>query len=189
MSIREKYEQHGADEYYRKFGDAYRNPHEPEIQDVISVALKVWPLDLSNVLDLAAGSGEVTLALAEHHGGNITGIDPFTAAAYAQRTGKGAEQFDFAQIAAGALEGRRYSLIVCSFALHLCEPSRLPALAYRLAQISHALLILTPHKRPQIDREWGWELVGEFVRHRVRARFYRAMTPDAQGEPSLSRRS
>jgi len=179
MSIREKYEEHGAAEYYRKFGDAYRNPHEPEIQDVISEALKTWPLDLSNVLDLAAGSGEVTRALAEHHDGKITGIDPFTAGAYAQRTGKPAEKFDFAQIAAGVLEGRRYSLIVCSFALHLCEPSRLPALAYRLAQISNNLLIITPHKRPHIDREWGWDLVGEFVRHRVRARFYRAMTPDA----------
>ncbi|HEX5245265.1 MAG TPA: class I SAM-dependent methyltransferase, partial [Tepidisphaeraceae bacterium] len=139
MSIRKKYEQHGAEEYYRKFGVAYRNPHEPEIQDVISEAVKTWPLDLSNVLDLAAGSGEVTIALAEHHAGKIAGVDPFTAAAYAQRTGKAAEKFDFAQIAAGALEGRRYSLIVCSFALHLCEPSRLPALAYRLAQISDAL--------------------------------------------------
>lgn len=174
MSIREEYEKHGAASFYEKFGDAYRNPHEPEIRDVLCEAMKAWPLDLSNVLDLAAGSGEVTLALAKHHLGNITGIDPFTAAAYEKRTGNAAEQFDFAQIAAGALEGRRYSLIVCSFALHLCEPSRLPALAYRLAQISDALLILTPHKRPHVQREWGWELAGEYVRHRVRARFYRA---------------
>lgn len=174
MSIREKYEKHGAADYYRKFGDGYRNPHEPEIRDVLSEAVKSWPLDLSSVLDLAAGSGEVTLALADLHPGNVTGIDPFTAAAYEKRTGKAAEQFDFAQIAAGALEGRRYSLIVCSFALHLCEQSRLPALAYRLAQISDAMLILTPHKRPHVQREWGWELVGEFVRHRVRVRFYRA---------------
>ena len=56
----------------------------------------------------------------------------------------------FADIAADALSGREYSLIVCSFALHLCEPSRLPALAFELARAADAMLILTPHKKPEI---------------------------------------
>src|SRR3712207_7013812 len=44
-------------------------------------------------------------------------------------------------------QGRDYSAIVCSFALHLVEPSRLPALAIQLSLVGAALLTLTPHKR------------------------------------------
>jgi SAM-dependent methyltransferase len=173
-SIREEYERHGADAYYRQFGSTYRNPHEDSIVRCLQLATERWPMDLSRVLDLAAGSGEVTLALRELGAKSIDAIDPYTADAFAQRTGRSAEAFDFAQIAAGALEGRSYSLIVCSFALHLCEPSRLPGLMYQLSLVGDSLLVLTPHKRPRIEREWGWEATGEFVVERVRTRWYRA---------------
>jgi SAM-dependent methyltransferase len=173
-SIREEYERHGADTYYRQFGSTYRNPHEDSIIRCLQLATERWPIDLSRVLDLAAGSGEVTLALRELGAKSIDAIDPYTADAFAQRTGQSAEAFDFAQIAAGALDGRTYSLIVCSFALHLCEPSRLPGLMYQLSLLGESLLVLTPHKRPRIERAWGWELAGEFVVERVRTRWYRA---------------
>ena len=110
-----------------------------------------------------AGSGEVTLLLRERGAARIDGIDPYTAEAYRRRTGQEAQPLTFANIAAGALAGRRYSLIVCSFALHLCEQSRLPRLMMELRTISDALLILTPHKRPEIREEWGWELFGELI--------------------------
>jgi hypothetical protein len=135
-----------------------------------------WILDLSHVLDLAAGSGEVTLALRGLGVGRVEGIDPFTFEAYQARTGQTAGRETFGQIAEGALAGRRYSLIVCSFALHLIEPSRLPKLAQQLADISDRLLILTPHKRPQIRSAWGWEIEREIVVQRVRARLYRSTT-------------
>lgn len=173
-SIREEYERHGADAYYQQYGSTYRNPHEDSIIRCLRLATERWPLDLSHVLDLAAGSGEVTLALRDLGAKKIDAIDPYTADAYAQRTGQLAEPFTFAHIAAGALDGRQYSLIACSFALHLCEPSRLPGLMYQLSLVADSLLVLTPHKRPYIAREWGWELEGEFVVERVRTRFYRA---------------
>ena len=75
--------------------------------------------------------------------------------------------------AAGALSGRQYSLVVCSFALHLIKESWLPALLAQLGLISDCLLILTPHKRPELKAKWGWTLEGEFVFERVRARLYR----------------
>jgi hypothetical protein len=53
-------------------------------------------------------------------------------------------------------------------------PSRLPRLAYQLSQVSGALLVLTPHKRPDLRPEWGWQLAGEMVVERVRARLYRS---------------
>jgi hypothetical protein len=173
-SIRAEYETRGVRGFYAESGAAYRNPHEPEVRRCIDVAVKTWRPDLSRVLDLAAGSGEATLALWDLGAVRIDGIDPYTAAAYLARTGQAAEQFTFGDVAAGALAGRRYSLVVCSFALHLCEASRLPAVAQHLSLVGAELLIVTPHKRPVIKPEWGWNLVGEIVVERVRARFYRS---------------
>jgi hypothetical protein len=172
-SIRADYEKHGAREFYEKSGAGYRNPHEPQVRRSIESAVRTWRPDLSRVLDLAAGSGEVTLALRDLGAGSIDGVDPYTAEAYEARTGVAAARFTFADVAAGALTGRRYSLIVCSFALHLCEPSRLPAVAYQLGLLAPSLLVLSPHTRPHLRPEWGWRLVGEQVVQRVRSRFYK----------------
>ena len=80
----------------------------------------------------------------------------------------------FEAIAGGALDGRHYSLVVCSYALHLLALSRLPRLVYQLSRVGDALLVLTPHKRPLLRAEWGWTLIGEMVIQRVRARCYQA---------------
>jgi len=174
-SIRQEYEDHGVAEFYRTQGTQYRNPHEQAIREAIQLAVARWPLDLSYILDLACGSGEATLMLRELGAAAIEGIDPYTGAAYAQRTGQLAEPFSFEDITAGALADRRYSLIVCSYALHLVAESRLPLLCYRLAEVSPALLILTPHKRPQIQEAWGWKLEDELLHKRVHMRCYGAV--------------
>ena len=173
-SIRSEYQSRGVRGFYAEAGAHYRNPHEAQLRRCIDVAVRTWRPDLRHVLDLAAGSGEATLALRELGAARVEGIDPYTAAAYLARTGQSAEPLTFEDVAAGALAGRRYSLVVCSFALHLCEPSRLPAVAQQLSAVADGLLILTPHKRPLIKAQWGWELVGEVVVERVRARFYRS---------------
>ena len=158
--------------FYRESGAAYHNPHEPQLRRCLERCIQLWRPTLSHVLDLAAGSGEVTVALRGLGAARVHGVDPYTADAYAARTGAAAERLTFEDVAAGALAGRRYSLIACSFALHLCEPSRLPAVCQQLALAGDALLILTPHKRPAIRPEWGWDLAGEVVVERVRARIY-----------------
>ena len=173
-SIRKEYESLGATQFYQARGGAYRNPHEPQIRRGLAIVVRDWPLDLSTVLDLAAGSGEVTLALRELGAGRIDAVDPFTFEAYERRTGQAAGRDTFEQIAQGALSERRYSLIVCSFALHLLEPSRLPQVALQLSLVADQLLILTPHKRPHLRSEWGWELTHERVVQRVRLRLYSA---------------
>ena len=175
-SIRAQYVRYGAQGYYEQFGAHYRNPHELAVRRAIHAAVAAWDLDLTRVLDLACGSGEVTLALRERwRAGAIDGLDPFTGAAYQARTGQAAEALSFEAIAGGALDGRRYSLVVCSYALHLLEPSRLPRLAYQLSRRAGALLVFTPHKRPQLRSDWGWVLTGEMVVERVRARNYQSM--------------
>lgn len=178
-AIRKQYETHGAQGYYEQFGATYRNPHEPIIADVIAYTLATWPLETSHVLDLACGSGEVTLALRAQGITNVTGIDPYTGEAYAERTGQTALPYRFEDIANGVVT-ETYSLIVCSFAMHLVEESRLPTLCYTLASLAPALVILTPHKRPQIKEAWGWRLRDEIVIDRVRARWYRSIYSDSQ---------
>ncbi len=173
LAIRHLYEQHGVDNYYAKFGVEYRNPHEASIREVLREAIALWRPDLSCVLDLACGSGEITIALQELGCSRIEGVDPYTGEAYLTRTGLMAEAVSFESIASGALAGRRYSLIICSFAMHLIEESWLPALLTQLGLIANSLMIITPHKRPEINADWGWTLEGEFVVSRVRARLYR----------------
>ena len=175
MSIRHEYEQHGVQGYYQHFGAAYRNPHELAVRHALHTAVAAWGLDLSRVLDLACGSGEATLALREAGAAQVDGVDPYTAAAYAERTGQPAETLTFEAIAAGALDGRQYRLIVCSYALHLLELSRLPQLVYQLSRVAPALLVLTPHKRPQLRPEWGFTLAAELRVERVRVRRYAAL--------------
>lgn len=174
MAIRQEYEAHGVEPFYREQGATYRNPHEPQVIASIERAVRTWELDLSRVLDLAAGSGEATLVLRSLGAKQIDGIDPYTFDAYRNRTGQTAGRETFEQIAAGALAGRSYTLIVCSFAMHLVERSRLPQLAMALSAIGNQLFILTPHKRPEIRSEWGWGLVGEQVFQRVRSRLYQS---------------
>ena len=172
-AIRAAYEREGPEEFYRRHGGDYRNPHEHIVRAVLAQAVAGWTLDLSRVLDLACGSGEVTLALREL-GAVVEGADPYTGDAYLARTGSPALPLSFESVAWGALAGQHFSLIVCSFALHLLEESRLPALCYAMGRLSPALLVITPLKRPRIKPAWGWTLVDELLEQRVRARLYAA---------------
>jgi hypothetical protein len=160
--IRNEYERDGVEGFYAARGAGYRNPHEGLIARAVGELVGACGLDVSRVLDLACGSGEVTLAV-RAIGGTAEGVDPYTGEAFAGRTGQGCEAMTFEEVAAGGLAGRTYSLVACSFAMHLVEASRLPGLCRALGEVAPAMLILTPHKRPVIRAEWGWALAGERV--------------------------
>lgn len=168
-SVRAGYASHGVDGYYARHGSTYRNPHESIVAEAIALAHAHEPLPLDRVLDLACGSGEVTMAVQALGARAVVGVDPFTGPAYLARTGQAAIEATFAEIATGALDGAgRFSLVVCSFALHLAEASRLPALTWALAGLADELLVLSPHKRPPV--ELGFVEVHAFVHDRVRVR-------------------
>lgn len=171
MSIRGSYQRLGVTLFYQEEGHSYRNPHETQVRNALEEALRAWSIQ-EPILDLACGSGEITIKLLELGFQLITGIDPYTGDAFQRRTGRKAEAFTFEQIAAGALDGRSFATIICSYALHLVEPSRLPALIYQLARLGQELWILTPHKRPELLPQWGFRVVGEFEVERVRVRRY-----------------
>ncbi|KDR82643.1 hypothetical protein GALMADRAFT_56955 [Galerina marginata CBS 339.88] len=80
-------------------------------------------------------------------------------------------------------------MVVCSFALHLIEnPSSLFALLWQLSMKARWLVILAPHKKPEIKNGWGWNKwnidtweecemshsVGELLLERVHCRVYRS---------------
>ncbi|PPQ66629.1 hypothetical protein CVT26_009390 [Gymnopilus dilepis] len=81
-------------------------------------------------------------------------------------------------------------MVVCSFALHLIEnPSALFALLWQLSTKARWLVILAPHKKPEIKNGWGWikwdvdswaeiettESKGEILHERVHCRVYRSV--------------
>lgn len=166
-SVRDGYVELGVNDYYKKYGSDYRNPHEPIIRELLLILIQKNIIG-KKILDLCCGSGEVTMMVKDYE---VTGLDPYTAAAYKSRTGKELLELSFIDISKGKLSGK-YDSIICSFALHLCPQSLLPRLLWRLGEISNTLIIITPHKRPDCDNISGWFLVEEIMINRVRMRIY-----------------
>lgn len=147
--IRILYETFGAEEYYRTSGENYENPHELQVKNLIIRNLHRWDCS-GGVLDFCAGGGEVTRALQQSGIENISGCDPFTHALYEKQTGLPCARFSFEDIIKGADIGQ-HSLIICSFALHLCPAKDLFPLTWALLSAAPTLVVITPHKRPELE--------------------------------------
>ena len=152
-------------------------------------AIRLWPElfrglvtgdpadnDGERVLDLSCGAGEVTDALVKAGVPveRVDACDPYTSTAYYRRVGKTCHDWSFEDIARGDLVGRRWKTVICSFAMHLCEKDFLPPLVMMLACSCDALIVLTPHKRPELDPSWGFTLTEERrdATWRIRTRRY-----------------
>lgn len=165
--MRDEYARHprGAAGWYMDHGATYRNPHEDAVAAMVTLAVREQPdwFARGRILDLACGSGEVTLALRDAgvDASRIDAADPFTSTAYLDRTGVVAEPWSFADIAQGVSDDRQWRTVVCSYGLHLCEPSWLATVCMQLAIAAENLVVITPHKRPAIEPGWGWTAAGE----------------------------
>ncbi|GAA5861047.1 hypothetical protein JCM8547_008018 [Rhodosporidiobolus lusitaniae] len=66
-SMRDNYNTHGVEEYYKKVQESYRNPHFPGLRRVLVQFLDQYVAQEKpkriRVLDLAAGSGEATIVI------------------------------------------------------------------------------------------------------------------------------
>mmetsp|Transcript_26994 Transcript_26994/g.44065 ORF Transcript_26994/g.44065 Transcript_26994/m.44065 type:complete len:200 (-) Transcript_26994:226-825(-) len=184
FSFRDAYSHGGAAEYYTTHGSGYRNPHERELCLVLEEFLKRHSntLDFSEkILDLACGSGEVTSFLLSQAKElsifqplNIDACDPYTGEAYLQRIGRNCSAASFEDIEGGELFGSIYGLCIVSFALHLVQPSRLHNTCMQLALVSRYLFVISPHKKPIITSDMGFNIVDEFIVERVHGRFYKS---------------
>jgi len=249
-SMRVNYE-NGVDEYYRKVGTTYRNPHFPGVQLCIFSWLSMWwemeqthtSVNPITIFDMACGSGEATVSVkqwwatgrqnydksvgssSQHSVGRpihksskfiipslspnipnpqILAADPYTSAAYIDRTCLPCASLSFRDIAEGLLPPSETNLadqvsqsaspfidmVICSFALHLVgNPSELFALLWELSMKSRWLLLISPHKKPEIKDGWGWvkwdveswkecrmsNHKGELLKDRVHCRIYRSV--------------
>ena len=170
MSVRAGYEQLGGDGYYKEHAEDYVNPHIKEIEYLLNTDSAKASVG-NTVLDLCCGGGEVTNILLKNNTYVIDGVDPYTAAAYKKNTGRDCLNYDFKSIVQGSLQDKRYDTIICSFAMHLCEESMLNSLLYQLRLIANTLIIITPHKRPDI-KSW-WNMVEEIKYNKVKLRIYK----------------
>ncbi|KAJ3197153.1 hypothetical protein HK101_005670 [Irineochytrium annulatum] len=144
------------------------------------------PPRILRVLDLACGSGEATECLlsavsllkakyiksAGADGWPVFDqlhawcCDPYTSSSVLSQGLSHCSGFSFEDIADGALRsvgdgGLRVHMVVCSFALHLVEGSRMGALLAELAACARWLVVVSPTKRPAMDGSgaFGWEEV------------------------------
>ncbi|MBC7777094.1 MAG: class I SAM-dependent methyltransferase, partial [Phycisphaerae bacterium] len=118
LKIRPLYDEYGAEGYYREFADEYENPHLPEIRALLERNFERFDCS-SPILDFAAGGGEVASVLQSLGAKDIVGCDPFTHALFQRKTGLPCLQLSFKDVIREGLSGQ-YSLIVSSFAMHLC---------------------------------------------------------------------
>ncbi|MFX0091387.1 MAG: hypothetical protein ACFFBD_06455 [Candidatus Hodarchaeota archaeon] len=147
-SIRKKYEEYGVKEYYEKHAPNYTNPHSTQVKDLLIRNHTL--IDCSRVLDLCCGNGEVSQVLIELGYNNIMGCDPYTCENYKENIKKKCFPYDFDDIIQGKLN-HTFSSVICSFGLHLCEKSKLYAVIGQLLSITDTIVIITPHKRPELE--------------------------------------
>ena len=171
-SIRDKYQKFGVKNFYSFHGGDYKNPHESAIRKSIVYILNNWNLDFSSVLDLACGKGEVTKIIEDLGIKNIDAADGFLSKEYTKETGRKCSIMSFEDIMKGSLRNYSYSLVICSYALHLLDEDKLPSFLLALTESTDSLLIISPHKRPYIKEGWGWDLEKEIEIDRVRTRHF-----------------
>ena len=72
------------------------------------------------------------------------------------------------------INNQKYDTIVCSYALHLCDSSKLPIVIYQLSLITNRLIVISPHKKPKINEEWGFNLTENYYLNKIRIKIYKS---------------
>lgn len=86
------------------------------------------------------------------------------------------ERWSFEDVAAGAMEHAHFDIVIAAFALHLIPSSYLKVVMTALARSCDYLVLASPHKRPKIDHNFAWELVGpEVLHHRIHVRCFTSL--------------
>jgi hypothetical protein len=174
-AIRDEYAEKGVEAYYKANANVYENPHFPYIKALL------WQnkhrINYERVLDFCAGGGEVTLIVSDENfltektleikkkDLQHVGCDPFTYKLYEKNTGCPCLPFDFEDVIKGKLykklAGDSFTSVISSFGMHLCPEKQLFPLVYQLFALSENIVIITPHKRPQLEKLQGVQLLFE----------------------------
>ena len=135
------------------------------------------------ILDLACGSGEASLSIANWFRKSpsassisslaITATDPYTQAAYTSRTGGSCLPHSFVDVSAGALSDE-YDICIVSFALHLADDSLIYSLMQQMALQCRFFIVTSPHKKPIIKDMGCMTLIDHFVAERIHVRIFKS---------------
>ncbi len=155
--IRNRYAEIGVDAYYREEGTQYANPHFPQVRELLR--RNAGRIDYAQAFDFCCGAGEVSTVIRELGHPLPTASDPYTGAAYRRRHDAPCLPLSFDDVIRGALAGYGpFSSVICSFALHLCPAKQLFPLVFQLFQTAPQVVIITPHKRPELSGLEGVKL-------------------------------
>ena len=170
-AIRTEYEDLGVEDFYKKKGNEYKNPHLEDIKKSIKTIVDSGRVDLSYILDLAAGTGEVTNILNDLGYYGIEATDPYLFKEYENNTGYKCMKYSFEDIQQGKMNDKKYTTVVCSYALHLADKSILHGVFWELSMISDYLIIISPNKNPIVSED-SWELIYSFTNGKNKNRIY-----------------
>jgi hypothetical protein len=170
--MRKIYNDIGVENFYMNLQE-YHNPHSVYFEAVLRITLdkilkeKKLPV---KVLDMCTGAGEITGALQNINKSLIVSAsDPYTGDMYKKKFECNVfQKCSFLDIANGKLEGV-YDIIICSFALHLCKKDLLYSLMYQISTQCNFFVILSPTKKPIIDK---FPVHFQFTLHRIHVRIY-----------------
>ncbi len=150
LHLRTAYEKKGVEAYYQQNALAYQNPHEEQVTELI--LRNAERVDYSQALDLCAGGGEVSKVWKDLGHTNFLASDAYTHKLYAKKLKKPCAAYSFDDFLRGNFEfPHTFSSIVCSFALHLCPEEWLFTVTENLFVYSPNIVIITPHKRPELE--------------------------------------
>jgi hypothetical protein len=172
--IRKNYEIMGVEDFYNKIGGEYKNPHIDDIEKCIKKCIGLGFDEFDKTLDLASGTGEITTILNElgYNNIDIIGCDPYLYREYTQKTKNTCLNYSFEDIQKGSLSGYEFDTIICSYGLHLADDSILAELFWNLSLISKILIIISPNNRPEVKKDYGWELDKYFKEGKSKCRIY-----------------
>ncbi len=157
--IRPIYERLGADYYYQNYPHSYQNPHEEQVKKVL--IQNKSKIAGGSCLDFCAGGGEVSKVLLQWEADiNLTAADPYTYDLYRKNTGRNCERWSFEDVIKHKITSR-FDTIISSFALHLCPLDKLYPLVYNLLQLAPQLIIISPHKQPDLSEYHQFRLLFE----------------------------
>lgn len=155
--LRLAYEEEGSDGYYQHHALAYQNPHEAQVRELI--LRNAGKIDYSQALDLCAGGGEVSKVWQELGYDNFLASDAYTHKLYENNLKLPCYKYSFEDFLRGKfIFPHTFSSIVCSFALHLCPEEWLFKVTENLLAYCPQIVIITPHKRPELEKLGVFEL-------------------------------
>jgi len=169
ISVHDSYKHCGVDKFYNDHAEDYINHHSKAIFKHLDSYHELIK-NGSNILDLCSGDGLVTKYLSSKYPDiEFTGVDPYLYQRYNSETQFHCFDYNFKYLAQNQIN-QKFDLIICSFALHLCPSDLLPSVLFQLSLISDKLLILSPHKKPDISHYW--QLDSKLLIDKVHSKLY-----------------